>query len=45
MSSVGISKITQFFLIKYMVQYHTAKPTLNSHGADWTLTQNNFEIE
>lgn len=45
MSSVAISNITPFFLIKYMVQYHAAKSTLNSGEADWTLVQNNFKRE
>lgn len=45
MSSVAVSKITQFFLTKHMAQYRDTKATCKSSEADWTLTQNNFKTK
>lgn len=45
MSSVAISKITQFFLTKHMAQHHDTKATCKSSEADWTLAWNNFKTK
>lgn len=45
MSSVAVSKVTQFLLTKHVAQYQDTKATCKSSEADWTLAHNNFKTK